>query len=103
MNTRATSFLCLLLLLLVAAAGELRAAQPAAGSRVVFGVVPTAAATAEQGVPVDKVAPGSPAEKAERRPLLRCRPQSADSRKHRTKRRNRYTLTRSYNQGHKHR
>lgn len=64
MNTRATSFLCLLLLLLVAAAGELRAAQPAAGSRVVFGVVPTAAATAEQGVPVDKVAPGSPAEKA---------------------------------------
>lgn len=63
MNTRATSFLCLLLLLLVAAAGELRAAQPAAGSRVVFGVVPTAA-TAEQGVPVEKVAPGSPAEKA---------------------------------------
>lgn len=62
MNTRATSFLCLLLLLLIAAAGELCAAQQAEASRVVFGVVPAAAV--EQGVPVDKVAPGSPAEKA---------------------------------------
>lgn len=61
MNSRLTSFLCLLLLL-VAAVGQLSAATAAEQGRVVFGVVPVD--TNVKGVVVERVLPGSPAEKA---------------------------------------
>ena len=61
MNSRLTSFLCLLLLLVVAV-GQLSAATTAEQGRVVFGVVP--ADTNVKGVVVERVLPGSPAEKA---------------------------------------